>query len=411
MIKRGLKASLKGIEQANKALTRNVLNKKALALDLGIARSTVHNFFSSKPIDRFNFEEICKRLGLDWEDIVDIPSNEFEIDALQNNLPAIDSLVEQVRKLYQQNSRILSLSSLTFQDYLNARDIINASHSKSLESIMPHITNLSWHKAFLVTARMMHPADELLLSMKRHNDSIVASDKKLQDFLRWINRKSLSSEAPYKLKSAFIRFFFLKNIFHSRKKPELEPSHVIILTLAVALFNFDNVLTTACVHTEKLLIAKYLIEDPDLGSTLETTSYYARVLNLNIENGFYFHSLNAFVVTLALDHDFRQFLQKLKRELPKLNENEEKFKVWWQVNSQAWNEKLRTMMMKQYTTVQHWQFSPDQMKLLEQYKEANILLVNCLNNSISNVSPQVRSHIEDTLLLPIAEIEKRPFKN
>ncbi|WP_404800264.1 NACHT C-terminal helical domain 2-containing protein [Amazonocrinis nigriterrae] len=46
---------------------------------------------------------------------------------------------------------------------------------------------------------------------------------------------------------------------------------------------------------------------------------------------------------------------------------------------------------------------------MRQYYEANKFLVYCLN-SFCEVSPEVRSHIEDTLLLPIAEIEKRKFK-
>jgi predicted NACHT family NTPase len=53
-----------------------------------------------------------------------------------------------------------------------------------------------------------------------------------------------------------------------------------------------------------------------------------------------------------------------------------------------------------------WQFSEQQIELLMQYYYANVLLVDCLNSDCS-VSCEVRSHIEDTLLLPIAEIEKR----
>ncbi|MFN6468082.1 MAG: NACHT C-terminal helical domain 2-containing protein [Nostoc sp. SerVER01] len=113
MAKRGLKASLKGIEQANKALARNVLNKKALALDLGIARSTVHNFFSSKPIDRLNFEEICKRLGLDWEDIADIPASEPRTEQVQdttindNNFVGREEAIAHLDKLVNEGAKVI----------------------------------------------------------------------------------------------------------------------------------------------------------------------------------------------------------------------------------------------------------------------------------------------------------------
>jgi hypothetical protein len=42
---------------------------------------------------------------------------------------------------------------------------------------------------------------------------------------------------------------------------------------------------------------------------------------------------------------------------------------------------------------------------LQQYYNANKLLVDCLNSDCY-VSREVRQEIEDTLLLPIAEIEK-----
>ncbi|MCL1490209.1 MAG: hypothetical protein M1G31_05535 [Pseudanabaena sp. Salubria-1] len=45
-----------------------------------------------------------------------------------------------------------------------------------------------------------------------------------------------------------------------------------------------------------------------------------------------------------------------------------------------------------------WQFTKEQAKLLKQYYEANILLVECMNRSY--VSKQVREEIESTMLLP-----------
>jgi hypothetical protein len=50
-----------------------------------------------------------------------------------------------------------------------------------------------------------------------------------------------------------------------------------------------------------------------------------------------------------------------------------------------------------------FKFSDEQKKLLQQYYDMNLLLVRCLDSA----SDTVRSHIEDELLLPIAEIEAR----
>ncbi|MEH2309477.1 helix-turn-helix domain-containing protein [Nostoc sp.] len=84
MAERGLKASTEGIAKANQALTRNSLNKAALARDLGLSRATVTNFFRVIPIDRLNFEEICKRLGLNWQEIVDIRVCKSQTEKHQN---------------------------------------------------------------------------------------------------------------------------------------------------------------------------------------------------------------------------------------------------------------------------------------------------------------------------------------
>ena len=48
------------------------------------------------------------------------------------------------------------------------------------------------------------------------------------------------------------------------------------------------------------------------------------------------------------------------------------------------------------------EFSAPQKELLKEYFEANKLLIDCLNSGCV-----VREEIEETLLLPIAEIEKR----
>ncbi len=52
-----------------------------------------------------------------------------------------------------------------------------------------------------------------------------------------------------------------------------------------------------------------------------------------------------------------------------------------------------------------WQFSEAQKKLLQQYYDANKLLVECLNSDCY-VSREVRESIESTLLLPLSSIEK-----
>ena len=58
--------------------------------------------------------------------------------------------------------------------------------------------------------------------------------------------------------------------------------------------------------------------------------------------------------------------------------------------------------MLEHRNIGHdWQFSKEQKQLLQQYYDANKLLVDCLNLPDIYVSPNVREEIEATLLLPL----------
>jgi predicted NACHT family NTPase len=60
--------------------------------------------------------------------------------------------------------------------------------------------------------------------------------------------------------------------------------------------------------------------------------------------------------------------------------------------------------MIQHRNIGHdWQFSEAQNKLLQQYYDANKLLVDCLNSDCY-VSREVRAEIEASLLLPIKSL-------
>lgn len=85
---RSVKVDSDKIRQVKMALKRNGFpSQQVLANDLGIARATVSKFFNGKNVDFSIFDEICKRLGLDWEAIAD-----------KENSSDIDALVQEARK-------------------------------------------------------------------------------------------------------------------------------------------------------------------------------------------------------------------------------------------------------------------------------------------------------------------------
>ena len=67
----------------------------------------------------------------------------------------------------------------------------------------------------------------------------------------------------------------------------------------------------------------------------------------------------------------------------------------------AWIEQLRAVMNNQRQIGYDWQLSEQQKETLRQYYNANQLLLDCLNNDCY-VTRAVRSHIEATIMLPVA---------
>jgi predicted NACHT family NTPase len=113
---------------------------------------------------------------------------------------------------------------------------------------------------------------------------------------------------------------------------------------------------------------------------------------------------------LDRDPELKRELQQVFDRLPDTSsKNQNNFKKWWQTNGSQWQEDLRQIMIK-YRNIGHdWQFTDQQKQLLQQYYDANLLLVECLNSDCY-VSRSVREEIEGTILLLIEEIEKRRGK-
>ncbi|BAZ14271.1 hypothetical protein NIES4071_61110 [Calothrix sp. NIES-4071] len=77
------------ISQVKSALPRNgYVRQSDLAESLQISQSTVSSFLNGRPVDFLNFTEICRTLGLEWQDVANL-SNENESVVLpsQQNIP------------------------------------------------------------------------------------------------------------------------------------------------------------------------------------------------------------------------------------------------------------------------------------------------------------------------------------
>ncbi len=109
------------------------------------------------------------------------------------------------------------------------------------------------------------------------------------------------------------------------------------------------------------------------------------------------------IFELELAPQFKLELQFLIHLLPnKIND-------WNQKEWKNWLNKMRHSMINNRDIGQEIKFTNSQKKILDKYYDRNFLLVNCLHTS--SCSLEISQQIENALLLPIAEIEKRKREN
>jgi hypothetical protein len=120
-------------------------------------------------------------------------------------------------------------------------------------------------------------------------------------------------------------------------------------------------------------------------------------------------------LSFALHHAYRLSDYSQIRELTERvvtlrqlipDKDDEAGKQWWYEYGHFWTEQLEMIMGDYYNMWHDWQFTPIEISKLKDYDTANKLLFDCLNSSFS-VSSLVKQEIDEALLLPIAEIEKR----
>jgi predicted NACHT family NTPase len=239
-----------------------------------------------------------------------------------------------------------------------------------------------WREVFLLASGMLENADTLMQLMQQHSDRLMAVDDKLQQFLVWLHQKSLSVTAPYK--SAAIRAFYLTLDLSS----ELTLARHLSLAHAIDLRLADNLapdLALDLALNRTLSLSLRILDDPSLD----------RILALS----FAFPQDRVLVYHPKLQRS----LQELKEQLPAPAQGREKLKKWWNANGQTWVEKLKSQIIWCRNVGYQWQFNERQKEVLQQYYAAKRLLVDCLNSGCE-VTSTVQEKVEETLLLPMAEI-------
>lgn len=270
-----------------------------------------------------------------------------------------------------------------------------------------------WQEVLLQALGVSPSADRLMQLMKSEADLLMAEDEMLQKFLVWVSQKASSVDVPYKLPA--VRAFYFAAAHALDRDRTLDLARLLDSNLARALnLALDLALDLSLARAQTLDLTLNLALDRDLSLALPLDLDLTLDLSLDLTLSRAFVRDPALIRTLdralsrscALardDRDLQGKLQALKNQLVAASQTA--FEHWWQSNGQDWTRQLRAVMTEHRRIGYQWQFSDEQMQQLQQYCDANISLVDYLNNDCQ-VSDAVRQEIEETLLLPISEIGK-----
>jgi len=299
--------------------------------------------------------------------ICNLPEASDDPEALRLDSEVVLKAIEHHHGLLVERARnIYSFSHLIFYEYFTAREI---ERKQQLEILVQNITNPRWKEVFYLTAEMLRQSDNLLRLMKAQLDKMLVGNEKLQSVLQWVIKKTESVKSTFK--TSTVRLFYL------------DLSCV-----------FDYCLLD---HTYSLDIDLYLVYS--LNRSLNLNRDLSQILTFNLDRLLF----SDFTRSLNLANDIgdnvlQQVLQRLQDKLPDPKSDREIRSQWWTTNGEEWTRELRQVCIKHRNIGHDWQFTDEQKKLLKQYYNANLLLVECMNRSY--VSKEVREEIEATLLLP-----------
>jgi predicted NACHT family NTPase len=291
--------------------------------------------------------------------------------------------------------RQYAFSHQTFQEYLTAEELVSS--QQGFQQLVFHINEARWREIFLQALEMLSVADSLLQLIKQQVDMLMITDKKLLEFLRWVSKKSNSVNVSYK--PAAVRLFYLTRARAIAMASDPD------CAVGSAIGSLIEVTTTNTIATG-LDIDINTRTNLDIAIDYISAIVISRAIGTNTAINIINPDVILNVITRNMDellkentnHELNEAIEKFKNYLP--ISNRDTFREWWLNNGLEWTKNLRDVIIQYRNIGQDWQFTESQKELLVQYYQANKFLMECLNSGC-NVSPEVRSHIEDHLFLPL----------
>ncbi|HLO84733.1 MAG TPA: NACHT domain-containing NTPase [Nostocaceae cyanobacterium] len=308
--------------------------------------------------------------------LIQLPNATTDADALELESAAVLRAIAAQHGLLIERARgIYSFSHLTFQEYFTAREIVANHDNQMLGELVNHLTEKRWREVFLMSVGILPNADELLNLIKQKIDALIGENAKLKTFLHWLKQKSQAVDTPYH--PASVRAFYFS----------------IALPSEYSLSRNQNL---------AILIDRRLAGNLTIDLALDLALIHALGVSMAMTAEIFFQRFSALILALDLEHllkketSLQQLLQELKNDLPTPSQGRQALKTWWQMHGADWTDKLRTLIINTRQIGYQWQFTPEELQLLQNYSDANKLLLDCLN-SAADVTPSLRDSLERSL--------------
>ena len=378
----------------------SIKDKEALLVEIAARK-----FENPKNFVLFEQDEISQQI-----------SRKLQLPDVKEGVAVLEAIEAQHGLLIERADELWSFSHLTFQEYFTVQWLTQLSS----QQLATKIASQQWQEVVEQLVKSQQPADRLLRLIKQAIDQAVAQETIIQTFLEWLLQRLGSIQTDYK--SAAIRALYSLNFdlalaFALDLAIGLDIDHQLDHDLTKGFLTRNLDLDYNRARVRALALARNLDRD------LEINHNPALALDLALNLGLVFSidldraRIHALVLERDLDYvldfalsrsigpDLFSALHRLKNELPKSNHSQE-IQHWWSLCGVQWIEQFRQVMIE-YRNIGHdWQFTKEQQRRLQQYYGANKFLADLIKIE-GAVSEEYRAEIEDGLLLPWVELQRR----
>jgi hypothetical protein len=362
---------------------------------------------------------------------------EFLGIGLRDSRAVLKAIASQHGLLIERANKVWSFSHLTFQEYLVAKWFCRRS---DWENLAIHITDAHWTECFELILDSINSPNVLLLLMKQKIDEFLAYSVQVQQLLTWVNQKASAIASKYHYKIYALRIFYFSSVLGI----DIHIQGDVPCTFGCYIDELmDNTLSSDFVNQSLDSILSLDLELIRNRGNLYNCAYNLYILHHELR------SCNIWVTESDkscldksypyLAHLFNKPILGSEDEDAKYfgNDYEGRFADWWRVNNSNCQRYLSRIIEHRCLT-QYWHFTDNEMQNLRNYYNSNYFLISCLyrmnqesinitsqaygwiradfrafgNNPIGqlNIPLTLVQEIEETLLLPISEIEKRKLE-